>query len=358
MTTAFPGGLDDFNNPQSSDTLDSPPHADQHANANDAIEALEAKVGADSSAVTSSLDYRVTQLEGESVTPGGSDGDIQYNNGGSLGGSSSFYYDDANERVGIGTDSPSSILDLSSTSPKLSISDSNGTVGGSMNAMIHYKDSSGSVQGQVGYGTGVGFMIVKNLDGPMQVGTGSTDALYLRTSDVNRITVDGAGMVGIGDDTPSYKLDVNGPIRSVNTMYANHGISVPFVYASRTTNQTIAQTSYVVLTSTSETDANGWWNGSRFQPTIAGTYHISFIAGLSSSTALSGNTNYRWQCFAYKNTTLTLAANVYSYGYPTCGNAGLITLNGSTDYVEIKGYGYMNKTNYVNHFKFAAFRVG
>lgn len=41
------------------------PHADQHANANDAIEALQAKVGSDSSEVPTSLDYRVTQLESD-----------------------------------------------------------------------------------------------------------------------------------------------------------------------------------------------------------------------------------------------------------------------------------------------------
>jgi len=51
-------------NPTSSDSLSSPSHSAQHANVNDAVEALQAKVGVDSSAVTSSLDYKVAQLEG------------------------------------------------------------------------------------------------------------------------------------------------------------------------------------------------------------------------------------------------------------------------------------------------------
>ena len=63
MATSFPSSLDSFTNPLSSDTLSSPSHSAQHADANDAIEALQAKVGADSSAVTSSLDYKVAQLE-------------------------------------------------------------------------------------------------------------------------------------------------------------------------------------------------------------------------------------------------------------------------------------------------------
>lgn len=65
MTTAFPTGLDNFTNPTPANNLSTPTvlHTDQHSNSNDAVEALEAKVGVDSSAVTSSLDYRVTQLE-------------------------------------------------------------------------------------------------------------------------------------------------------------------------------------------------------------------------------------------------------------------------------------------------------
>ena len=63
MATNFPASLDSLTNPSSSDSLNSPSHSAQHANSNDAIEALQAKVGVDSSAVTSSLDYKVAQLE-------------------------------------------------------------------------------------------------------------------------------------------------------------------------------------------------------------------------------------------------------------------------------------------------------
>jgi len=47
MASSFPGGLDNFTNPTASDALDSAtvPHADQHANANDAIEAIESTLG-------------------------------------------------------------------------------------------------------------------------------------------------------------------------------------------------------------------------------------------------------------------------------------------------------------------------
>lgn len=63
MATSFPSGLDSFTNPTAVDTLDSPPHDTQHADANDAIEALEAKVGVDGSAVTTSHEYRINSIE-------------------------------------------------------------------------------------------------------------------------------------------------------------------------------------------------------------------------------------------------------------------------------------------------------
>jgi hypothetical protein len=63
MATNFPNSLDNLTNPASTDPTNAPSHSQQHTNANDAIEALEAKVGINSSANTSSLDYRVRQLE-------------------------------------------------------------------------------------------------------------------------------------------------------------------------------------------------------------------------------------------------------------------------------------------------------
>ena len=47
MTTAFPGAIDNFTNPIAADPLDSAtvPHASQHANINDAVEAIETAIG-------------------------------------------------------------------------------------------------------------------------------------------------------------------------------------------------------------------------------------------------------------------------------------------------------------------------
>lgn len=66
MAITFPTTLDSLTNPTASDKLNSVtvPHATQHADINDAVEALEAKVGIDDSAVTTSLDYIVKGATG------------------------------------------------------------------------------------------------------------------------------------------------------------------------------------------------------------------------------------------------------------------------------------------------------
>lgn len=64
MSTSFPGGLDSYTDPTSTDRLDTVDHAGQHTDINDAMEAVQAKVGADSSAVTSSHDYKLSGVTG------------------------------------------------------------------------------------------------------------------------------------------------------------------------------------------------------------------------------------------------------------------------------------------------------
>ena len=67
MATTFPTSLDVLNNPQGTDSVQAVPHAAQHADANDAIEALQSKVGVNGSTDPNSLDKRVATLENQSV---------------------------------------------------------------------------------------------------------------------------------------------------------------------------------------------------------------------------------------------------------------------------------------------------
>jgi hypothetical protein len=64
MAINFPTSLDTLTNPEGNNKLNNPSHSGQHADLNDAVEALQAKVGIDSSAVESSHDYKLSTVSG------------------------------------------------------------------------------------------------------------------------------------------------------------------------------------------------------------------------------------------------------------------------------------------------------
>lgn len=86
MAITFPTTLDVLNNPSDSTLMDDAQfnHATQHSNTNDAIEALEAKVGVNASAVPSSLDYRVGALESRPTVTNGDSHDHSGGDGGQI----------------------------------------------------------------------------------------------------------------------------------------------------------------------------------------------------------------------------------------------------------------------------------
>ena len=70
MTTAYPGGIDNFTNPTSTDTLSSAtvPHASEHANANDAIKAIETELGTNPKGSYASVSARLAASTGSITT--------------------------------------------------------------------------------------------------------------------------------------------------------------------------------------------------------------------------------------------------------------------------------------------------
>ncbi len=61
MATDYPASIDNLSNPEATQSMEG--HAALHSNVNDAIEALEAKLGVDGSEDVNSIDYKVSQLE-------------------------------------------------------------------------------------------------------------------------------------------------------------------------------------------------------------------------------------------------------------------------------------------------------
>jgi hypothetical protein len=57
MATNFPTSIDSFTNPSSGDTLDSPSHAAQHTNINDAMVAVQTRLGTGSGTIGATTSY-------------------------------------------------------------------------------------------------------------------------------------------------------------------------------------------------------------------------------------------------------------------------------------------------------------
>jgi VCBS repeat-containing protein len=101
MAVNYPETLDSFINPDSNSSVANPSHAQQHSDANDAIEALQQKVGVDGSTVTTSLDYRVAALENGNIDEEAIQqivGDLLTNG---IHNNIAVVYDDDNDRINL-----------------------------------------------------------------------------------------------------------------------------------------------------------------------------------------------------------------------------------------------------------------
>ena len=71
MATNYPAALDSLTNPAAGDALTSPSHSAQHANANDAIEAIETELGVNPSGTFTTVAAAVGLLRSGAGSPEG-----------------------------------------------------------------------------------------------------------------------------------------------------------------------------------------------------------------------------------------------------------------------------------------------
>lgn len=143
-------------------------------------------------------------------TPGGSTGHVQFNNAGVFAGSASFFWDNSNSRLGIGTASPAYPLEVAGKAKSVT-------------------------------------MLLTPGSGSAPTGTGSATYWNQAGSDLYFMT----GNVGIGTATPAVKLDVvgaltvsgNGSIGGTLNSIGNFSVATSkFTVAAATGNTTVAGT--------------------------------------------------------------------------------------------------------------------
>ena len=165
------------------------------------------------------------------ASPAGSDGQLQYNNGGSTGGAASLYWRADNNRLGIGTNNPSKDLDIEGASSAMI--QFNATNHRAYNVgsdgygfVIHDATTAGTAGyrfvisdqavalGYVGIGAGASIAGNNHPDALLHLSS-SDDGAIFRADATNGTTVlfaTGSNRVGIGTSTPASTLDISGSV--------------------------------------------------------------------------------------------------------------------------------------------------
>lgn len=230
MATNFPSSADSFTNPTSGDTLDNPPHDQQHANINDAMEAVQAslldgaplridsggdRVGVNNATPTYTVDVssadgaalRLSETSNDPATAVLAHADGSYwalSTGGSnvsevANGELSFYDGaasahrmliDENGNVGIGTTSPAGTLDV------------NGKIhlAGGTNRYIEHRSGNNDIL----YSSDAGDFYRQDI---------ANSSHQFFTGNIERLMIDSSGRVGIGTSSPASTLHVNGEVQ-------------------------------------------------------------------------------------------------------------------------------------------------
>ena len=139
--------------------------------------------------------------------------------GDSINVSNSLFVNSANNKVGIGTSSPSSKLDvvgadmsLTHTFARMLLIDSDSTNTATVGGVLLFQNSSENNAGRIGIPGSDGALLIESgdINGNMTFRTGGTNKAQ------NRMFISASGSVGIGTITPSYPLQVKGNVSGIS----------------------------------------------------------------------------------------------------------------------------------------------
>jgi hypothetical protein len=155
------------------------------------------------------------------------------------------------------------------------------------------------------------------------------------------ITSDGAGAVTFGTSGDSITIPSGVTITNNGTQTGFGGENTPAFEAINNTNQSMSNNTYTKVTfGTENLDTDSCFASSRFTPTVAGKYFVystlTIQCGLNVGHAghiqirKNGSAIFLSQSNDYNNTVM----NIFSVSA-----SAIVSLNGSSDYVEIYGLG-------------------
>ena len=176
-------------------------------------------------------------------------------------------------------------------------------------------------------------------NGPILVGSGTSTGTASQPLQVTGGAYVSSNL-GVGSTSPTSKLDVVGDVKitGVTTITGNlNALGNSYVKLARTTDQTISNGTDTLIGFSIISDPNNWYSGitTRTTPTVAGTYHIDVMINWYEGTVTNNQTNIQLR----KNgTTFALSqVGIHTFAY-TMNACGIVTMNGTTDYIDFTVY--------------------
>jgi len=118
-----------------------------------------------------------------------------------------------------------------------------------------------------------------------------------------------------------------------------------YVKLARLTNQTIPSNIDTLIGFTATSDTNGWYSGitTRTTPTVAGTYRVDVMLNWNAGTISTDQSNIQLRKNGTAFALSQVGIHTFSYTQNACG---IVTMNGTTDYIEFTAYS-SNPTSHV-----------
>ena len=135
-----------------------------------------------------------------------------------------LFVDGGNDRVGVGTGTPSSALEIvgASSVPQLTVRSNNATAANNAGLLLYNTDSATAASRKVelvldadgANGSGTDYLLIKKTgnNGDVEIKNSSNANLIFGTNNTERMRIKNDGKVGIGTNAPDMLLDVTGAI--------------------------------------------------------------------------------------------------------------------------------------------------
>jgi hypothetical protein len=175
--------------------------------------------------------------------------------------------------------------------------------------------------------------------------TGTTTGNQSYPNQFTPLHLSTSGSVGINTITPSATLDVSGSGRFTSNVTITGSLTVSGSITATVpttssyvcdgilnSNQTFATGSDAVIQFVDYIDPNNWISGSRFTPTIAGYYNLSFGAWVQNPGVSTNQVNVQMR---KNNSTMIICQQPLNNGTGiSLGGSRIIQMNGTTDYID------------------------